>query len=257
MPTHARFGFMSRWTTTSTSRSIRPRGISQRRSGWRSMTKANALRSTSSRTRPSSWPTAPRSRVSPTTRPRGSGAANWRSRFAAAFSVSPPTTRPGGRLRPAHSPSSTDVRGGPEVARAVVQHLAMKVSQRDHPPFFCACCLDLEVAAAPPEARRVLALQIAIVARRDADISEAELRSAVAGAVSRPAVERLATAERRVAVRRRLGRIGRLGSRSVQALAAELQAIAREPLPRTPAEDDVWRAVCAELLADVARPEWN
>jgi hypothetical protein len=144
-----------------------------------------------------------------------------------------------------------------EVARAVVQRLAMDVSQRDHPPLFCVCCLDLEVAAAPREERRALALRIAIVARRDAGVSDAELRSALAGAVSRSVVEGVGSAERRAAVRRRLGRIGRLGAQSVEALATELQAIAREPLPRTAGEDDVWNAVCEELLADIALPELN
>ncbi len=144
-----------------------------------------------------------------------------------------------------------------EVARAVVQQLAMQLSQNGHPPLFCACCIDEAVAAAPRAARRSLALQMATVARPDADISDAELRLTVAEAVSRPAVERLGTAERRAAVRARLGRIGRLGGRSIPALAAELQAIEREPLPNRPEEDDVWRAVCEELLVDAAEPEYN
>jgi hypothetical protein len=144
-----------------------------------------------------------------------------------------------------------------EVARAVVQRLAMQLSQSDHSPFFCASCLDDAVAAAPREARRSLALQIATVARRDADISDGELRLTVAEAVSRPAVERLGTAERRAAVRARLGRIGSLGGRSIPALAAELQAIAHESLPSRPEEDDVWSAVCEELLVDVAQPDYN
>jgi hypothetical protein len=55
----------------------------------------------------------------------------------------------------------------------------------------------------------------------------------------------------------RLGRIGSLGCRSIPALAVELQAIAREPLPSRPEEDDVWSAVCEELLVDVAESEYN
>jgi hypothetical protein len=144
-----------------------------------------------------------------------------------------------------------------EVARAVVQHLAMQLSQDDDAPFFCACCLDIAVAAAPREARRSLALEVATIAHRDADVSDEELRRTVAEAVSRPAVERLGTVKRRAAVRARLGRIGSLGGRSVPALAAELQAIAREPLPRRPEEDDVWSTVCEELLVGVAEPESN
>lgn len=144
-----------------------------------------------------------------------------------------------------------------EVARAVVQRLAMQLAQEDHPPFFCSCCLDAAIEAAPPEERRALALQVATVARRDADIPEAELRVAVANAVSRRAVQALGTSERRAAVRTRLGRIGSLGHRSVPALAAELRAIAHESLPGTPAEDDVWNVVCEELLADVAQAACN
>lgn len=142
-----------------------------------------------------------------------------------------------------------------EVARAVVERFATELAQKDHPPFFCACCLDAAVAAAPREARRSLALQMATVARRNAEISEAELRLTVA--MSCPAAEKLGTVERRVAVRARLGRIGSLGRRSMPALAAELRAIARESLPDRPDDDDVWNAVCQELLTDHARPGCN
>jgi hypothetical protein len=143
------------------------------------------------------------------------------------------------------------------VARAVVERFAAKLAQNDHSPFFCACCLDDAVAAAPREARRSLALQMATVARRNAEVSEAELRLSVANALSCPAVERLGTVERRVAVRSRLGRIGSLGRRSTPALAAELRTIALESLPDRPDEDDVWNAVCQELLTDRAQPSCN
>jgi hypothetical protein len=142
-----------------------------------------------------------------------------------------------------------------EVVRAVVQHLAMQLSQEDHPWFFCVCCIDEVVRKAPREARRTLARRVALVARRNADIPE--LRAALTGAASERPVRRLATRERREAVRARLGRIGRVARRSMPELAAELEAIGGEPLPEQPEDDDVWCEVCELLLADVARPELN
>ena len=144
-----------------------------------------------------------------------------------------------------------------EIAREVVVRFAMDLAQNDHPPLFCACCLDEAIAAAPSESRRSLALQMSTVARRTADVSQAELRLTVAHAVTRAGAEALGTVERRTAVRARLGRIGSLGRRSMPALAAELRAIARESLPDRPEDDDVWSAVCRELLTDVAQPERN
>jgi hypothetical protein len=144
-----------------------------------------------------------------------------------------------------------------EVVRAVVQHLAMQLSQEDHPWFFCVCCIDEVVRKAPREARRRLARRVALVARRNADIPEPELRAALAAATSERPVRRLATRERREAVRARLGRIGRVARRSMPELAAELEGIGAEPLPEQPEDDDVWCEVCELLLADLARPELN
>ena len=62
--------------------------------------------------------------------------------------------------------SSTVVRLLSEVAVQLSSGFATELAQNDHPPFFCACCLDAAVAAAPREARRSLALQMATVARR-------------------------------------------------------------------------------------------
>jgi hypothetical protein len=36
-----------------------------------------------------------------------------------------------------------------------------------------------------------------------------------------------------------------------------LRAIAAEPLPARPEDDDVWEEVCTLLLAGVARPDLN
>jgi len=143
------------------------------------------------------------------------------------------------------------------ITRAVVQDLAAQLSQEDHPPFFCACCIEEGLARAPVEARRERALEVAIVTRRNAAVPRAEVAAALAGAVGERPVERLGTRERRAAVRARLGRIGSLAGNSMPALAAELRAIGEEPLSVSPSDDDVWSIVCNALLADVARPELN
>ena len=95
------------------------------------------------------------------------------------------------------------------------------------------------------------------MARRNAAVPEDELRAALAEVTSRSPVERLGTAERRAAVRARLGRLGELGRESMPALAAELCALAAEPLPSRAEDDDVWEEVCTLLLAGVARPDLN
>jgi hypothetical protein len=142
------------------------------------------------------------------------------------------------------------------ITAAVVQDLAVQLSQADHPPFFCTCCIEEGLSRAPADGRRERALEMAIVARRNAAVPRSELAAALANAPNDRPADRLGTRERRAAVRARLGRIGALASASMPALAAELRAIGEEPLPRA-ADDDVWAVVCEALLADVARPELN
>jgi hypothetical protein len=146
------------------------------------------------------------------------------------------------------------VHQGAEVSREVVRHLAMQLSHADVPLFFCLDCLNDVVAGVPHEQRRPLATQAAVVARRDAAVTREELSAVVAAPT---AADRLGTPERRRAVRRRLGRLADLGAVSLRALARELRSLADEPLPSTPAEDEVWQVVVAALLADVATPELN
>jgi hypothetical protein len=143
------------------------------------------------------------------------------------------------------------------ITQAVVQELAQEISSRDHPWFFCTGCLEEGLSHAPTESRRALARQVAIVARRNVDVPEAEVAAALAGAVTEPPVERLGTRERRAAVRARLGRIGSLAAESMPILAAELRLIGDEQLSARAADDDVWAVVCEALLADAARPELN
>ncbi len=146
--------------------------------------------------------------------------------------------------------------GRSAVSRSVVQELAMQLGHLDVPFLFCLCCLDEAVAQVEPDLRREVALAAAVIARRNAQVAENEVRAALAH-VGKGAVAELARDDRRAAVRARLGRVGRLGRESIPALAAELSAIGAEPLPANPEDDDAWGAVCTALLADVARPELN
>jgi hypothetical protein len=147
--------------------------------------------------------------------------------------------------------------GRSEIAREVVRHLAMQLGQADQPFFACLCCIDDGLETVEPSARREEARRAAVLARRNADISDTELRAAISQLGSTDPVEALGTPERREAVRRRLARLGRLGSTSMPALAAELTKVGAEPLPAVPAEDDVWVELCTWMLEDAAAPDLN
>jgi hypothetical protein len=143
------------------------------------------------------------------------------------------------------------------VSREVIRCLAMQLGGADQPGLFCLDCLAEALVEAPPGARRELARRAAVLARRNAAVPDEELREALTGLAVRAPTERLGTEARRAAVRARLGRLGELGRDSLPVLAAELRAIATEPLPIRAEDDDVWNEVCTLLLADVARPESN
>jgi hypothetical protein len=144
-----------------------------------------------------------------------------------------------------------------EVAREVVRYLAMQVGGADHPVFFCPCCIEEMLVRADPAERRGHAVRVAILATRNAGVPVAEVQEALAGAARSSPVERLGTAERRAAIRTRLGRLGELATESMPDLAVELKALASEPLPDSAEDDDVWQEACARLLADVGRPDLN
>jgi hypothetical protein len=139
------------------------------------------------------------------------------------------------------------------VTRAAVQHLAWEIGQDGAPPLFCLCCIDEAVAHAPPGERRQRAREVAILGVREAAVPLDEIKAAF----SASAPGRLATDERRLAVRNRLGRLGRYGRNSLRHLAEELDRIASEPLPVDPAQDDVWEVVAHALLARLAQPALN
>jgi hypothetical protein len=144
-----------------------------------------------------------------------------------------------------------------DVSREVIRCLAMQLGGADHPAFFCLDCINESLRDVEPARRRRFARRAAIVARRNAAVPEDELRQAMGEVTSHSPLERLGTAERRAAVRARLGRLGELGRDSMPELAAELRALAAEPLPAHAADDDVWEEVCTVLLAGVARPDLN
>lgn len=143
-----------------------------------------------------------------------------------------------------------------EIAREVVCHLGMQLGQADEPLLACLCCIDEEVDGHEAPARRQPARRAALLARRNTDIADDELRTAVAQLGATDPVLLLATTGRREAVRRRLARLGRLGSSSMPALAAELTQIGAEPLPAA-RDDDVWRELCSWMLAEAAAPGQN
>ncbi len=143
------------------------------------------------------------------------------------------------------------------VSREVIRSLASQLGSADHSAFFCLDCLNESLSDVEPAERRALARRAAVVARRNAAVPDEELRTAVAEMTSRLPAVRLGTVERRAAVRTRLGRLGELGRDSMPALAAELRALAAEPLPPRASDDDVWEEVCMLLLADATRPELN
>jgi hypothetical protein len=140
-----------------------------------------------------------------------------------------------------------------EVTLAAVQQLAWEIGQEGAPPLFCLCCIDEAIARAPADDRRRHAVEVALLTIRDAAIPEHE----VAAALAASAPGRLATDDRRLAVRRRLGRLGHCGRNSLSALAAELERIGAEPLPVDPADDDVWEVVAYAVLAELAQPALN
>jgi len=144
-----------------------------------------------------------------------------------------------------------------EIAREVVRHLAMQLGQADQPLFACLCCIDEGLELLEPSARRERARRAAVLARRNAEVSDAELQVALRESATTDPVAALGTPERRHAVRRRLGRLGQLGSTSMPALAAELTRIGSEPLPSAAGDDDVWAELCTWMLAEAAMPELN
>lgn len=141
-----------------------------------------------------------------------------------------------------------------EVSREVVRHLAMQLSQYRTAPFFCLDCLEEAVVRAPPHEQRSVAIGAAVAACRNVQVRDEELR---AGVRNPEAAAGLGTPERRRAVRLQLGRIAELSASSFPHLSDQLRAIASEPVPPSPAEDDAWKVVAEILLRAAAQPDAN
>jgi hypothetical protein len=152
----------------------------------------------------------------------------------------------------ARESARADLATGPKLSalgRAIVLQGAADLAFRESESIFCMLCLEEMALTAAPEPRRALARRIARLATRVAAVPRAEVRSALArSAVAPPCTAvRLATDERRLAVRAWLGRLASLGRRSVPTLASELRAELHGPLPPSSA-DPLWRETVYALV---------
>ncbi len=142
-------------------------------------------------------------------------------------------------------------------ALAVVEQAAIELAGEEQGFDCCLLCVQEGLLAAPAQDRARRALTVARIAARAAAVPLDDVRRAVETAAlhGSDAALILATDERRVAVRRWLGRLAELGERSIAPLAIELRALADESLPDV-ADDEVWRETVRGLAARVA-PAWN
>lgn len=139
------------------------------------------------------------------------------------------------------------------LARAVVEQMAVQRAGEEQLPVCCLLCLEEEIHRAPEEERAGRAVRLGRIARRAAAVPVEEVRAAVAAAARAKAgvegvAERLATDERRLAVRAWLGHLADLGATSLPATAAALDELLDEMLPPVDA-DDVWRETCIGLMS--------
>jgi len=160
----------------------------------------------------------------------------------------------------ARESARADLAAGPKrsaLGRAVVLQGAADLAFQEWKPIHCVLCLEEAARAAAPELRRAFARRVARLATRVAAVPRAEVRTALArGAVSPPcAAVRLATDDRRNAVREWLGRLASLGTRTVPILASELRADLLGPLP-PPAADAIWHETVTALV-ETLEPAWN
>jgi hypothetical protein len=115
-------------------------------------------------------------------------------------------------------------------------------------PFFCFDCLEEAVARAEPAERRQRACEAAAVGARDVAIGVDELRAVMRAPSGASLARKLATDERREAVRARLRSIVRLGRASMPELARELRLLLDEPMPEDAVDDPLWTALCGSLV---------
>ena len=134
------------------------------------------------------------------------------------------------------------------IAHAVVQQLAQGVAREGLDPFFCFDCLEEAAARAEPAERRQRACGAAAVGALDVEIGVDELRTAMRAPSGALLARKLATDERREAVRARLRSIMRLGEASMPELARELRLLLDEPMPEDAADDPLWTALSGSLV---------
>jgi hypothetical protein len=94
----------------------------------------------------------------------------------------------------------------------------------------------------------VASCEAAAVRARDVEIGVDELRAAMRAPSDAFLARKLATDERREAVRARLRSIVRLGEASMPELARELRLLLDEPMPEDAADNPLWTALCRSLV---------
>jgi hypothetical protein len=147
-----------------------------------------------------------------------------------------------------------------QIVRAVVHQVAVQHAYESLPLFFCLCCIEESLADTDAYTARARVCEIARVADRELEIPHEEIVAAVRRVPLRPELVPglLATDERREAMRARLTRIARLGSRSLPRVSAELRhAVAASIAAADPAADELWVALCKALVDDAVVPEMN
>jgi hypothetical protein len=108
-----------------------------------------------------------------------------------------------------------------------------------------------------PIARRAHAVRVAIVATRSAGGPASEIQATLADAARCPP---RSGSERSSGVQQSAHASGGwVSSRPTPMpdFAVELKALAVEPLPDRPEDDDVWQEACVCLVAEVGRPDLN
>jgi Arc/MetJ-type ribon-helix-helix transcriptional regulator len=159
------------------------------------------------------------------------------------------TARGGWEVGPEAVVRELDERGKESaIGHAVVQQLAQGVAREGVDPFFCLDCLEEVVARAEPAERRQRACEAAALGARDVAIDLDELREAMRAPSGAYLARKLATDERREAVRARLRSIVRLGEASMPELVRELRLLLDEPMPEDAADDVLWVALCGSLV---------
>jgi hypothetical protein len=130
------------------------------------------------------------------------------------------------------------------VALALVARAAVELWARARRSFDRVALLEDELSRAAPAEHRSRALSVAAAVIPVLELDTGEVESVVSrflDAESRDWLARqLATDERRRAMRRALGRLADAGDEAFPLATAAITALLAEPMPRDPAEDELW-----------------